>query len=315
MSTPDVSVVVVSWQVRAFVQRCLAALPAALAGVSYEVILVDNASQDGTVAMVRERFPDVVVLENEVNVLYTRAANQGMARARARYVLLLNPDVVAHPGSLAYLVQYAEAHPEAGLLGPRILNAEGEDDWRTGRAFPTPWSEFMDWSGAGRWFSFLPFLLKNRRLHYDRRSTSAVPLLSGACLLFSFQLPLNLRKLNPEFVLYGEDIDLCRRVANAGWRRVLVAESVITHTGAASSQQRPALAALMAIIAMNRYFRLWEGKKAAWLHRALLGLVGLFKTGLFCAGGPLRPAWHKKCALYRLVLCWASGCLARFQVS
>ena len=301
---PDLSIVIVSWRVWPHLRRCLLALPAAAADIEYEVIVVDNASSDGTVAKLRAEFPWVEVLANRENVLYTAAANQGLAQARGRMQMLLNPDVIPHPGSITRLVRYAEAHPEAGLLGPRILDPAGRDDWRTGRAFPTPWSEFVDWSGIGRWLP-LPCLLKNRRPGYDRSQTSAVPLLSGACLLFSPYLPDALRQLSAAYPMYGEDIDLCRRVWHAGLPCVLVAEARMTHVGGASSAQRPGLSAWMAVSAMNRYFSMWEGKGAARWHRWLIGWIALFKTLVFC---PLR-AWHPRarrgCRVYRALLAWA----------
>ncbi len=302
---PDVSVVIVSWRVREHLARCLAALPAAAGGLSYEVIVVDNASGDGSVEMVRARFPDVRLVANDVNLLYTAAANQGLALARGRYALLLNPDAILHPGGMARLVRCAEAHPEAGLLGPRIFDAAGRDDWRTGRRYPTPWSEFVDWSGVGRWFSFVPFLVKNRQLAYDRGRTSAVPLLSGACLLFSPQLPASLRQLDPNYPMYGEDIDLCRRVDRAGFQKILVGDALMTHIGGASSSQQPVESALWAVVAMNRYFRQWDGRSAARRHRALMSLVGLMKSAIFCLGGLFISRWRRSCLLYCRLLRWS----------
>ncbi len=301
---PDLSIVIVSWNVRWHLQRCLQALPAAAKDVDYEVIVVDNASEDGTAAMVRARFPQVRLVVNETNVLYTRAANQGLALARGRMQLLLNPDVLPHPGSIARLAHYAATHPQAGLLGPRIFAPSGRDDWRTGREFPTPWSEFVDWSGIGRWLP-LSFFVKNRRLEYDRGRTSAVPLLSGACFLFPAHLPSPLRQLNPDYPMYGEDIDLCRRVWRAGLQCVLVAEAEMTHVGGASSGQRPALAAVMAVSAMNRYFREWHGARSARWHRFLMGWVAWIKSFVFCILGVVSARARRGCAVYRALLRWA----------
>ena len=305
MQQPEISIIIVTWNVREHLLRCLRALPAAVEDVSYEVIVVDNASEDGSAEAVKQQFPEVRLVVNSCNALYTRAANQGLALACGRYRLLLNPDVVPHPGSIARLVRYAEAHPGVGLLGPRILDASGRDDWRTGRYYPTPWSEFVDWSGLGRWFSFLPFLVKNRRLKYDRSCNSAVPLLSGACLLFPPLLPAPLRQLNPDFPMYGEDIDLCRRMDAAGFRKMLVGEAQMIHIGGASSAQQPAKNALLAVLAMNQYFRKWDGMAAAWGHRALLGLVALAKVMFFCCGSMMRRCCQRGCDSYRPILVWA----------
>ncbi len=303
MKNLELSIIIVSWRVWPHLQRCLYALPAAAEGVDYEVIVVDNASGDGTVERVQAHFPGVRVVANKENALYTAAANQGLALARGRMQMLLNPDVIPHPNSIARLVRYAEAHPEAGLLGPRIFDASGRDDWRTGRDFPTPWSEFVDWSGLGRWLP-LPMFVKNRRPQYDRSRTSAVPLLSGACLLFSSRLSPSLRQFNPDYPMYGEDIDLCWRVWQAGLSCVLVAEAEMTHVGGASSGQRPVFAALMAVSAMNRYFRAWDGEGAARLHRFLIGWVALFKTLIFCPPGIFLRRMRRACAIYRTLLHW-----------
>jgi len=300
----EVSIIIVSWNVRQHLQRCLQALPAAAVGIDYEVIVVDNASEDGTAAVVCEEFPMVRLVANEANVLYTAAANQGLMRARCRMQLLLNPDVIPHPGSIARLVRYAEAHPEAGLLGPRIVDALGRVDWRTGRDFPTPWSEFVDWSGLGRWLQ-LPIFVKNRRLDYDRNQTSSVALLSGACLLFPAHLPASLRRLDSKYPMYGEDIDLCRRIRHAGLQCVLVAQAEMTHIGGASSQQTPAFAATKAVSAMNRYFREWDGDIAARWHRLLMGWIALGKVLVFCLPSVVSRRLRGACATYWAIAHWA----------
>jgi len=305
MTQLPLSIVIVSWNVREPLLRCLQALPEAAEGIAYEVIVVDNASEDGTAAAVQRSFPEVTMKANQRNLFYTAAANQGLALARGRYILLMNPDMFPHPHSITRLLRYAEAHPRAGLLGPRIFDARGRDDWRTGRDYPTPWSEFVDWSGLARLFSHLPFLLKNRRLAYDRAQSSTVPLLSGACLLFPPKLPASLRQFDSGFLMYGEDIDLCRRIERAGFQKVLVADAHMTHIGGVSSSQRPAATALMAVMAMNQYFRKWRSRPAAWLHRALLGLIGLTKAAVFCTGSLINARWRKRCWIYGRILSWA----------
>ncbi len=297
---PALSIVIVSWNVWPHLRSCLEALPAAAGDVRYEVIVVDNASTDGTPERVRAAFPQVRLVENGENRLYTAAANQGLAMARGAMLMLLNPDVVPHPQSIERLVLAARENPRAGLLGPRILDGEGREDWRTGRELPSPWSEFVDWSGLGHWLPW-PWLLRNRRPGCSRAQTGPVPLLSGACLLFSAHLPPHLRKLDPRYPMYGEDIDLCRRVQEAGWACVLVGGAVMTHKGGASSAQRPAWAAAMAVTSMQRYFRQWEGPAAAVAHWILIMMVALGKTLLFCGGAWRRPEWRGSCAIYRAV--------------
>ncbi len=304
MQSPELSIIIVSWNVWEHLAACLNALPAAAEGVSYEVIVIDNASEDETVHRLQQEFPHVRLWVNDHNLWYTAAANQGLAMAKGRMAMLLNPDVLPHPGSIAKLVQYANTHPEAGLLGPRMMHSSGKDDLRTGREFPTPWSELVEWSGIVHWFPHSR-LLKHYRLGYDRTRTSAVPLLSGACLLFSAYLPPTLRQLNPAFVMYSEDIDLCRRVWQAGLQCVLVAEAKMTHIGGASSRQRPVVTAYLAIISMNRYFLEWEGERIARRHRLLIGFIAFFKALIFCLTRLMGYQTHGRCQIHRQLLSWA----------
>lgn len=305
---PDVSIVIVSWNVRALLLRCLAALPAAVNGqYSMEVIVVDNASEDGSMAEVRKQFPEVEVLALTDNVLYTAAANEGIKRAKGRHLLLLNPDTVPHPGSIAALIYYADSHPQAGLLGPRLLDEKGNDDLRTGRHYPTPWSEFCDWSGLSRHFPGKPWFTANLRPSYHRNQTASVPLLSGACLLLSEHLPPRLRCLNSFFPMYGEDVDLCRRVQEADFDTVLVAEAVVTHIGGGSSRQCAARAAVMAVDGVQQYFRLWQGRRVARWHRLAMAVVAVLKISAFSLRFRERQRAARQRRLYTAIFRWALG--------
>lgn len=274
MTDLDLSIVIVSWNVCSHLRACLQALPAAVGTArNYEVIVVDNASVDGTAAMLRREFPGVRLIANERNHLYTAAANQGLGAARGRHRLLLNPDALPQSGSLATLISVAETRLAAGLLGPRILDSGGHDDLRTGRHYPTVCSEWLDWLGLSRRFPHSRLWAANLRPGYDRSRTAAVPLLSGACLLLPAQLPPALARLDERYPMYGEDLDLCRRVQAAGYETVLVAGSVIHHEGGASSRQANAHTAVLAVAGANRYLHQWQGPGQARLHRLGMALI------------------------------------------
>ncbi len=299
MSAPDLSVVIVSWNVADQLMACLAALPAALTNAyRWETIVVDNGSQDGTAARLQTAFPEVRLIANGENRLYTAAANQGLVSARGRHLLLLNPDTTPQAGSLARLVRYADEHPGAGLLGPRIVDAQGRDDPRTGRRLPTPWSETLEWSGLTRRFPRQRWLAANLRPGFDRSQTGPVPLLSGACLLLSARLPSGLRQLDPHFPMYGEDVDLCRRVQAAGFATVLVGDAIIVHAGGESSRQDSTRAALLAVEGVHLYFRRWLGEAAAHRHRLGMAAVAAGKWWAFSLLGLLGrepdPAYQRR---------------------
>ncbi len=306
MTAPDLSVIIVSWNVSARLERCLAALPAAITPAwSWETIVIDNASDDGTVAMLGQQRLQLIV--NPSNRLYTAAANQGLSAARGRHLLLLNPDTLPRPGSLAHLIAYADAHPAAGLLGPRILDAHGRDDLRTARLYPTPLSEMLDWSGLTRRFPHHRLVAANLRPEFDRRQITAVPLLSGACLLLNQSLPPDLRRLDPAFPMYGEDVDLSRRIQVAGFETVLVGEALIEHIGGESSRLAAQRSALLSVEGAQRYFRRWLGAGAAHRHRLGMAVVAVGKWMAFSLLGLLgrerQPAAQRR--LHADLLRWA----------
>lgn len=308
MTAPDLSVIIVSWNVRDRLDGCLAALPAAITPAwSAEIIVIDNASADDTVTWVQQRHPQVRIIANMQNRLYTAAANQGLALASGRHLLLLNPDTLPRPGCLARLIDFADAHPNAGLLGPRILDATGRDDLRTGRYYPTPWSETLDWLGLVRRFPRNRFLAANLRPDFDRTQIGAVPLLSGACLLLNQSLPPGPRRLDPFYPMYAEDVDLSRRIQAAGYQVVLVGDAVIEHFGGESSRLDSRRTALLAADGIQRYFRRWQGAGAARRHRLGLAAVAASKWVAFSILGVFGRV-HQPAAQRRLhadLLRWA----------
>ncbi len=308
MTSPDLSVIIVSWNVCARLDRCLAALPEAItAAYSWEAIVIDNASADGAVEWVQQYHPQARIIANSQNRLYTAAANQGLAAARGRHLLLLNPDTLPHPGSLARLIDFAEAHPDAGLLGPRIFDALGRDDLRTGRFYPTPWSETLEWLGLVRRFPRHRLLAANLRPDFDRAQVGPVPLLSGACLLLNQSLPSALRRLDPSYPMYGEDVDLCRRIQAGCYETILVGDSVIEHIGGESSRRDRRRTALLAADGAQRYLRSWQGPGAARWHRLGMASVAVIKWVAFSLLGAVglepQPAAQRR--LHADLLCWA----------
>lgn len=304
----DLSVVIVSWNVCARLERCLAALPEAITpAYAWETILIDNASADGTVERVQQQYPQVQIIANPHNRLYTAAANQGLAVASGRHLLLLNPDTLPLPGSLARLVDFADAHPGAGLLGPRIFDDQGREDLRTGRFYPTPWSETLEWLGLVRRFPRNRLLAANLRPDFDRAQVGPVPLLSGACLLLNQSLPVALRRLDPCYPMYAEDVDLCRRIQSAGYETILVGDSLIEHVGGESSRLDRRRMALLAADGAQHYLQNWQGSGAALRHRFGMAAVAVSKWVAFSLLGVVglepHPAAQRR--LHADLLCWA----------
>lgn len=230
---PVVRVGIVSWNTAELLDRCLAALPAALGGLAAEVVVVDNASADDSAAVARRHGVDVVV--NPDNRGYAVAMNQALAGSAAPYLLALNPDTEPPPGSLAALVAEAERHPEAGVVVPRLVEVDGRHQPSAYR-FPgplVPLAAVLSTAGLRRSRLGQALLLESSAPHRGGRvdwAIGAVHLVRAAAL--AGEPPYSERSF-----MYAEDLDLCWRLADRGWPTVLVADVTIPHVGNAAGAQ------------------------------------------------------------------------------
>jgi GT2 family glycosyltransferase len=230
----DLSIVVVSYNTRPLLARCLRALPEAAAGLDWEAIVVDNASADGSLAAVAAEFPAAILVGNPDNLGFARASNQGAARARGRMVLFLNSDAEPSPGSLSALVGYLDARPRAGAVGPRLRHPDGGSP-RSCFRFPSLTRPLLD-TGlvrrlAGPRFS-LTYPLGDRRL----AEGGVVDWLSGACLLVRREALDAVRGFDERYFMYFEDTDLCRRLWALGWAVHFWPGAEVLHVGGASAR-------------------------------------------------------------------------------
>ena len=232
MTTIDASIVIASRNSRAYIERTLRRV----AGAGREVIVVDSASTDGTVAVVRERFPVVRLVELEVNTGYGGALNEGARLATGEYLLLMNADAwPARQDSLERLVSFADGAPAAGAVGPRLLYPDGSLQ-RSVRGFPTLWR-------LGTEYLFLRWLgPRSRALNafygagFDHDSVADAEFLVGAVLLFRRQAFEDVGGFDPSFFMFNEEVDLCYRLRRAGWRIVFTPGSEFVHIGGASTR-------------------------------------------------------------------------------
>jgi GT2 family glycosyltransferase len=231
MQVPPIrlSIVIVSYNVRAHLAQALLSVQAALRNIAHEILVVDNASADGSAHMVHTRFAHVGLIQNQTNVGFARANNQALAQCSGQYVLILNPDTVVAEDCLAHLLQCLEADPSIGAVGPRILNGEGGFAPESKRALPTPRVAFYKLFGLGRLF---PQSAKLNRYHLKNLAddvSQPVPVLSGSCMLVRRSLMAQLGGFDERFFMYGEDVDLCYRITQAGFQNYYCAQARILH--------------------------------------------------------------------------------------
>lgn len=235
----DLSLVLVNYRHRVALAACLDSLPAACAGLQYEVIVVDNASGDGLVADYALNRADVRTIANPTNEGFARGVNRGLAIAQGRCVALLNPDTVASPEAFTRMVRFADSHPEVGLVGPKVTDPDGGIQYSC-RRFPT------HWAGLFNRYSLLTKMFPDNRwtrsylmLDFDHESTLDVDWLTGACLLARRDAVERVGPLDPEFFLFNEDVDWSKRMHAAGYRVVYLPEAHVMHVIGASKGPLP----------------------------------------------------------------------------
>lgn len=278
----DLSIVIVTWNVRPLALACLASLHAAVC--PEQVIVVDNASNDGTVEAVRAAYPAVHVIANSANAGFARACNQGICQATGEFVLLLNPDCLVLGAACTLLVVHLRDHPAAGAAGPRLLRPDGNLAPHNPRRPPTLWRDLCERSGLSERRPHSPLFCGTLAPGWQHRSSGAVEGLSGACLLLRRQALAQAGLLDEGFFLFGEDADLCVRLRRAGWQLDYVAEAALTHVGGASTRQDRRRAALHALAARQRYFCKHRGSVYALAHRVLN--AGLAASKIVVLGAP-----------------------------
>jgi GT2 family glycosyltransferase len=233
----DIAVIIVNWNAREDLRRCLASLYAEpKPQVDYEVWVVDNASDDGSAGMVAAEFPQVQLLVNAENAGFSKANNQAMARTDSRYVFLLNSDAFIHPGALDQLVAYADAHPQAAIIGPKVLNLDGSLQFSC-RRFPSLGAGFFRNTYLGRLFPHNKFARDYLMNDFDHAHDLAVDWVSGCAMLIRRDLLDKIGALDERFYMYCEDVDICQRAWEAGREVVYAPQAVVTHAIGRSSDK------------------------------------------------------------------------------
>lgn len=301
------TVIIVNWNTRELLRRCLLAVRRARATADAQVIVVDNASSDLSAAMVRAEFPTVELIANDRNVGFGVANNLALRTARGRDVLLLNPDTELRDGAVEAATQYLAEHPNAGVVGTTLLHADGSPQLYCSR-YPSAWHSL-------RHNPYVARLLDERAMDCTVKpgQVRRADWLLGACLLIRKQILDEIGAFDPRFFVYGEEIDLQYRIRQAGWDIVYVPSPGVIHHSGQSTRQIGAAASLhecrgRLLFAQKHYSRLTSDTHVA---KAVAGvLVGLAYWGALSLT-PARARAAQQLQAYGQMLAWyASGCPA-----
>ena len=234
-ATIDLSIIIVSWNVRDLLMSCLRSVDRETYGIRYEIFVVDNASDDQSAQMVRQQFPEVMLIANEVNRGFAAACNQALRRARGRMILLLNPDTLIFNNALEKLTQWMDERPKIGILGPQILNTDLSIQPST-RTFPSLGIQILVILKLHRAFSFFPSVARYFGLN-QALSPHRVDQVMGACFLIRRQTFQSIGYFDERFWIWFEEVDYCRRAADAGWETWYTPIAQVMHQKGRSFEQ------------------------------------------------------------------------------
>jgi GT2 family glycosyltransferase len=269
----DVSICIVTYRARDLLRECLSSIYETVKSVSFEIIVVDNHSEDGTLEMLKNEFPVVRVLTNDHNTGYTRPNNQAMRESNGRVVVLLNPDTLVKPDAIANLFGFLEIHPEIGIVGPKVLNRDGTLQKQCRRSEARPWDAICYFSGLSRLFPkdqrFAGYLMT----YLDEDLTHEAEAVSGSCMMIRRKVIEQVGYQDEDFFAYQEDTDYCRRTRLAGWKVFYnPAAQIIHYGGEGGSKVQP----YRAIIEWHRSYYLYYRKHFAKDYSLIFSAVYYF---------------------------------------
>lgn len=287
----QLTVIIVNYNVEHFLEQCLLSVRSACRDLDAEVFVVDNQSVDGSCAMVRERFPEVILIANQDNVGFSKANNQAMRLAKGKYVLLLNPDTVVEEDTFTKVVEFMDAHPEAGGLGVRMVDGKGRFLPESKRGLPTPWVAFCKISGIYRVFKSTKRFNHYYMGYLREDEVSEVEILSGAFMLMRKSALDKVGLLDEAFFMYGEDIDLSWRIVQGGYKNYYFPNTSIIHYKGESTKKGSLNYVFVFYQAMVIFARKHFSEKNARLFTALINLAIYARAALAVFNRFLNAIW------------------------
>lgn len=276
----DLSIVIVNYNVKYFLEQCLHAVANASKQSDTEVFVVDNNSVDGSCAMIREKFPWVKVIENKHNEGFSKANNQALRLATGRYCLLLNPDTVIEEGTLKKCISFMDSHLDAGALGVKMIDGKGNFLPESKRALPTPSVSFFKIFGLARLFPKSRVFGQYHLGFLDKNKTHTIEILSGAFMFLRSEALGKTGLLDEDFFMYGEDIDLSYRMIKAGYKNYYFPETTIIHYKGESTKK----GSLNYVLVFYKAMLIFAGKhfspKNAYAFSILINVAIYFRATL-----------------------------------
>ena len=274
------SVVIVNYNVKHFIEQCLFSVLKASENIACEIFVVDNNSVDGSVTLIKDKFPQINLIVNKTNTGFSVANNQAIKIANGQYVLLLNPDTVVQEDTFTKIIAFMDAHPEAGGLGVKMLDGQGNFAPESKRGLPTPSVAFYKMFGLSRFFPKSKKFGKYHLSFLPEDQINEIDVISGAFMLMRKSVLDTIGLLDETFFMYGEDIDLSYRIKKAGYKNYYFPETQIIHYKGESTKRSSLNYVIIFYKAMAIFSKKhFSGSNAFWFN-ALIHLAIFLKAGM-----------------------------------
>jgi GT2 family glycosyltransferase len=261
----DISVVIVAWNAKHYIELCLESLEKAPPRRSMEVLVIDNASADNTVEMVEEKFPWVKLIKSRENLGFAKGNNVVIRQCKGRYIALVNPDVIVFPGCLDALADFLDENPKVGNVGPRVFNPDMTQQ-STCRKFPTLWNNFCNATHLESLFKSRRFFAGEHMFYFAHDRTLPVDVIVGCFSMIRRETFDDVGLLDEGLFMYGDDVDWCRRAWNAGWQVVFYPGARAIHDRGKTTAPYPVR---FAIAQQRSVLHYWKK------HHTFFGVLGI----------------------------------------
>ncbi len=225
----DLSVIIVNYNVKEFLKNLIDSIKKASQNLFIEIIVIDNASDDGSVEFIREKIPEIILIANKSNEGFGKANNQGLKIAEGKFILLINPDTLVAEDTFIKMMDFFNANPQAGMAGCKILNPDGTLQLACRRSFPGPWTAFTKVTGLSTIFPKSKLFARYNLTYLDENQTYEVDAISGSFMMLRKEVLDKVGGFDEQFFMYGEDLDLCYRIQKAGFKIYYVHSTQIIH--------------------------------------------------------------------------------------
>jgi GT2 family glycosyltransferase len=291
----DLSIIIVNWNSKDYLFKSLASIEAETQGIEFEIVVLDSASFDGCDKMLRQSYPHVKFIQSGINLGFAKANNEAFKASRGRNLLFLNPDTEIQGFAIETLHHQLSSLPNAGIVGPKLINSDGSIQETCIRAFPTILNQVLDSEMLRKLFP-RSRLWGMQPLFTESEGEQQVDAVSGACLMVKRSVFESVGMFSTDYFMYSEDIDLCLKVGKAGLKTYYVPRAVVVHHGGASSAQTGArtFSAVMMLESRWRFFRKTRSLSYSSLYRIAMFGAGIVRIGLVLFVWPARRLYGKE---------------------